>query len=410
MTEFTAASTFIPEGVHEVEIISIKERVSKANPEFADITPLLEIKFKTSDNKTASKWQGLKGYCTFDELPTEKLISGNYEPRGDKGFAVEISTKKRVENVLKTNYLISRISQLGFICGIPKNEMFTLNDLIGKKIQIVVGIDMMNRLTVTDTLPLNKSILGADESQEIIPAGINLVKIKDIRYALKPNSPSILKTTKAGKCAITFTFEDVKGKTISTDFWLTENSKWIFKKLCKAIDIDYNTIDYLFEDGDIEIVEKNKYEVAKSIAIKNCEAALRGVYISNPHNDRTILNRVFQEAIGKYLIIIVAEYYWLVNGKRQLGIMDNKEIFQLVVPPEFYKVHDPFLPPAIIGDPKNNGGICSGKFLIEKGNDNYEDDNYSTDDFDDGFWSCDICEGNQSTGCLYFDPTECPRA
>jgi hypothetical protein len=25
------------------------------------------------------------------------------------------------------------------------------------------------------------------------------------------------------------------------------------------------------------------------------------------------------------------------------------------------------------------------------------------------FWSCDICDGNSETGCLYFDPTECPR-
>lgn len=27
----------------------------------------------------------------------------------------------------------------------------------------------------------------------------------------------------------------------------------------------------------------------------------------------------------------------------------------------------------------------------------------------DNYWSCDICDGNSETGCLYFDPTECPR-
>jgi hypothetical protein len=27
----------------------------------------------------------------------------------------------------------------------------------------------------------------------------------------------------------------------------------------------------------------------------------------------------------------------------------------------------------------------------------------------DNFWSCDICDGNSETGCLYFDSTECPR-
>jgi len=27
----------------------------------------------------------------------------------------------------------------------------------------------------------------------------------------------------------------------------------------------------------------------------------------------------------------------------------------------------------------------------------------------DNYWTCDICGGNSETGCLYFDPTECPR-
>jgi len=25
------------------------------------------------------------------------------------------------------------------------------------------------------------------------------------------------------------------------------------------------------------------------------------------------------------------------------------------------------------------------------------------------YWSCDICDGNQDSGCLFYDPTECPR-
>lgn len=29
--------------------------------------------------------------------------------------------------------------------------------------------------------------------------------------------------------------------------------------------------------------------------------------------------------------------------------------------------------------------------------------------FLDNYWSCDICDGNSETGCLYFDPSECPR-
>lgn len=33
---------------------------------------------------------------------------------------------------------------------------------------------------------------------------------------------------------------------------------------------------------------------------------------------------------------------------------------------------------------------------------------YSGGSFDN-YWSCDICDGNSETGCLYFDQTECPR-
>jgi len=29
--------------------------------------------------------------------------------------------------------------------------------------------------------------------------------------------------------------------------------------------------------------------------------------------------------------------------------------------------------------------------------------------YHDNFWTCDICDGDSTSGCLYFDPTECPR-
>lgn len=61
----------------------------------------------------------------------------------------------------------------------------------------------------------------------------------------------------------------------------------------------------------------------------------------------------------------------------------------------------------------NNSVISSGlhfgynrlKFLMS-GKQYYE--MYQEVD-DNGHWSCDICGGDSSTGCLYFDPTECPR-
>jgi hypothetical protein len=34
---------------------------------------------------------------------------------------------------------------------------------------------------------------------------------------------------------------------------------------------------------------------------------------------------------------------------------------------------------------------------------------YIESSFDDRTWTCDICGGDNESGCLYFDPTECPR-
>ncbi len=32
-----------------------------------------------------------------------------------------------------------------------------------------------------------------------------------------------------------------------------------------------------------------------------------------------------------------------------------------------------------------------------------------SDSSDNSHWTCDICGGDETTGCLYFDPTDCPR-
>lgn len=34
---------------------------------------------------------------------------------------------------------------------------------------------------------------------------------------------------------------------------------------------------------------------------------------------------------------------------------------------------------------------------------------HSFDSNYDDYWVCDICGGDSSTGCLFYDPTECPR-
>ncbi|MFH1118237.1 MAG: CpXC domain-containing protein [Bacteroidota bacterium] len=41
----------------------------------------------------------------------------------------------------------------------------------------------------------------------------------------------------------------------------------------------------------------------------------------------------------------------------------------------------------------------------------YSDEHFYSEEYSDydDFWTCNICGGDSSTGCLYFDPTECPR-
>jgi hypothetical protein len=35
---------------------------------------------------------------------------------------------------------------------------------------------------------------------------------------------------------------------------------------------------------------------------------------------------------------------------------------------------------------------------------------YGGDYYEENSWNCDVCGGSDATGCLYHDPTECPRS
>lgn len=50
-----------------------------------------------------------------------------------------------------------------------------------------------------------------------------------------------------------------------------------------------------------------------------------------------------------------------------------------------------------------NGDIISDEIF------NYVKLGHMKDIKNEDLWNCDICDGNQNTGCLYFDPTECPK-
>jgi len=50
---------------------------------------------------------------------------------------------------------------------------------------------------------------------------------------------------------------------------------------------------------------------------------------------------------------------------------------------------------------ENNSGYIMLKYLLDNSEKMLNDRPES--------WSCDICGGSNNTGCLYFDPTECPK-
>lgn len=55
---------------------------------------------------------------------------------------------------------------------------------------------------------------------------------------------------------------------------------------------------------------------------------------------------------------------------------------------------------------KKNEVTCRCDYWDDDYNDDYNDDSYS----EIIYWDCEICGGNQDTGCLYHSPSECPKA
>ena len=149
-------------------------------------------------------------------------------------------------------------------------------------------------------------------------AGVHLVIIDDMKMA-RNKFGQIMANEETGEHAIDVTFKSGEGKKISRVFWMTEKSRWVFEKLCKAVKFELN----------------------------------QGTQSVN-------------DIKGRRLWICVGTKYIFENEKIKLDstgrILTLNHVLAM-----FYEVFDPMIPPAVLGDPKlTDDGLPDGKFLMNK--------------------------------------------
>lgn len=149
--EFKARSNqkdLLPEGKFVAIIKAAAETLSKANDTHKDRTPQIELKFETLSGFIIH-WFNLKGY--------KKNADGT----------VSIDKKgNRVEDSENTASAISIFERVGLHAGIAKDQSFTMEDLIGRKIGICVEKNDRNSLRVKYTMPADKVAAPAVATEE----------------------------------------------------------------------------------------------------------------------------------------------------------------------------------------------------------------------------------------------------
>jgi hypothetical protein len=154
------ASTFsgniLPEGDHLVTIESVSHTEASASELWNDRTPQLAVKYKNDDGVFTS-WMNKRGYTKFTELTPAQQASGQFEPRGDDGYAVNIKTGNRVPNAERTASAMSIIGQLGTnALGLEDGVKFNGADLVGQEVGIHVKANERNKLRVQYTMTAKK--------------------------------------------------------------------------------------------------------------------------------------------------------------------------------------------------------------------------------------------------------------
>jgi|CXWL01.1.fsa_nt_gi hypothetical protein len=127
-------------GEHKCTITEIGMDLSKPSPNWSDRTPQIKTVFK-NDKGTITQWNNLKGYKTIKDFANGVAPKG-FEFRsseaGDENYLVNLKTNERVESPDKTATCERMFAEMGNDAGIAEGADFTISDLIGKEVGVVV--------------------------------------------------------------------------------------------------------------------------------------------------------------------------------------------------------------------------------------------------------------------------------
>lgn len=154
MYKFKSQSTgkkVLGNGEHLVKIVSIAHATAKASEKYKDTTPQLEVKYE-NEHGVITCWYNLKGY----------------KPAADgKGYAID-KKQCRIEDPIKTEAAQSIFGRVGLDAGIPEGADFSMEDLIGMEVGIMVHTNETGQKRVRYTIPADELTEATiDNSEEV---------------------------------------------------------------------------------------------------------------------------------------------------------------------------------------------------------------------------------------------------
>lgn len=129
-------------GKHLATITSASEVVpSHADSmPWKDVTPQIKVTVR-GEKGSISQWFNLKGYQNKSDFPDGNAPEGCFfasSEFGNEQYVVDETTKERRESEEKTETAMRMFGEFGATAGINAGADFTLEDLIGKEIGVVV--------------------------------------------------------------------------------------------------------------------------------------------------------------------------------------------------------------------------------------------------------------------------------
>lgn len=150
------SSNLLEVGRHHVVIESITGAEVKHDT-VKDPTPQAKMVMRGENGGQMTDWLNLAGYKQMDDLTDEELESGDYTAVtiGDRTYAVNAKTGKRVKDKKRTDGALGIIAQVGYASGIEEGKPVNPGALIGRKVGIQVYRNEQGNLRVKGYFAIN---------------------------------------------------------------------------------------------------------------------------------------------------------------------------------------------------------------------------------------------------------------